>query len=76
MPSQSRQQERWLTPRQRKLLVACAATVGVVAAYKVYRSERLKATHKALQTAADTLARYSDAASCVGQVAAVVAQDI
>lgn len=66
----------WLTPGQRKLVIACAATVGVCAAYKVYRSERLKATHKALQTAADTLARYGDAASSVGQVAAVVAEDI
>jgi hypothetical protein len=42
----------------------------------VYRSERLKATQQALQTAADTLARYSDAASSVGQVAAVLAEDI
>lgn len=71
-----REAQRWLTPGQRRLLAACAATVGVVAAYKVYRSERLKATHRALYTAADTFARYSDAASSVGQVAAVVAKDI
>lgn len=74
--SQSRNRERWLTPTQRNLVVACTATVGVIAAYKVYRSERLKATQQALQTAADTLARYSDAASSVGQVAAVLAEDI
>lgn len=72
----ARREARWLTPGQKKVLLACTATVGVVAAYKVYRSERLKATQQALQTAADTLAKYSDAASSVGQVAAVIAHDI
>lgn len=71
-----RREQRWLTPAQRRVLVAATATVGVIAAYRVYRSERLKATQQALLTAADTLARYSDAASSVGRVAAVLTADI
>jgi hypothetical protein len=71
-----RREQRWLTLAQRRVLVAATATVGVIAAYRVYRSERLKATQQALQTAADTLARYSDAASSVGRVAAVLTADI
>jgi hypothetical protein len=67
---------RWLSPRQRQLVVAATATLGVVAAYRLYRSERLKATHAALQTAADTLGRYNAAAASASDMVALLAHDL
>lgn len=72
----ARQQESWLRRNRQYVIIGCAAAAGTVAAYKVYRSERVKATQKALQSLQDTLAKYSDAATSAGDVLAVVSKDL
>eukprot|EP00879_Flechtneria_rotunda_P001786 GHRR01001950.1.p1 GENE.GHRR01001950.1~~GHRR01001950.1.p1 ORF type:complete len:522 (+),score=155.03 GHRR01001950.1:174-1739(+) len=73
----ARQQEaNWLRRHRHYVVIAFAATAGTVAAYKVYRSERLKSTQKVLQQAAETFVKYSDAAATAGDILAIISDDI
>lgn len=71
----AQQQESWLRRNRKYLVLACAATSSI-AVYRVYRSERIKATQKALQSLQETIAKYTDAAASAGSVLAVVAEDL
>ncbi|WIA15977.1 hypothetical protein OEZ85_012718 [Tetradesmus obliquus] len=71
----SRPDASWWARNRQYVALACAATAAGVAAYQLAHP-RLKATQAALQRAADTLDKYSNAAASAGEALVILSADI
>lgn len=71
----SRPDASWWARNRQYVALACAATAAGVAAYQLAHP-RVKATQAALQRAADTLDKYSNAAASAGEALAILSADI